>query len=82
MSNESAASLAAALGGHPTLASLELWNVGLEDGGARARAALVSADSSNPALKSLNLGRNLFSSEAREQLEALIDASRVRAKMY
>lgn len=82
MSNESAASLAAALGGHPTLASLELWNVGLEDGGARALAALVSADSSNPALKSLNLGRNLVSPAAINRIEEAAKRPGVSVRMY
>jgi hypothetical protein len=73
--------LAAALHGHPSLASLELWNVSLEDEGALSIARLAAPDG-NAALSELNLGRNLFSGEAREGIEATVDADRVRAKMY
>lgn len=76
-----ALTLSDALRGHPSLASLELWNVGLEDAGA-LRIGRLAARDGNAALAQLNLGRNLFSGEARELLEGMVDASRVRAKMY
>ena len=77
-----ARTLAAALRGHPSLTTLELWNVSLEDEGAIAIARLAAADG-NAALSELNLGRNLFSGEARERIaDGIVDASRVRAKMY
>ena len=54
----------------------------LEDEGALAIARLAAVDG-NTALSELNLGRNLFSGEAREQIaEGIVDAGRVRAKMY
>uniref|UniRef100_A0A7S2GVU5 Uncharacterized protein n=1 Tax=Haptolina brevifila TaxID=156173 RepID=A0A7S2GVU5_9EUKA len=79
--NEEAGQLATALTGHASLRSLELWNVGLEDEGALSIAQLATA-SGNTALSQLNLGRNLISGHGKELLEAMIDASRVHAKVY
>ena len=73
--------LSAALQGHPKLNSLELWNVALEDEGA-LHIAQLAAHGSPGVLTELNLGRNLISGEAREQLERIVDATRVHAKMY
>jgi len=76
-----ACALAAALRGHPTLQSLELWNVKLKDEGALALGALGGADG-NFALSRLNLGRNLISGLAKDKIEAAVDARRVELSMY
>ena len=78
-----AALLANALSGHASLTSLELWNVSLEDEGALSIGQLVAEGGTNPTLRELNMGRNLISAEAREQIEALIgDSAAVRVKMF
>ena len=83
VSDAAAATLASALAGHPTLTSLELWNVALEDEGAFAVAQLAAPPpNGNAALKSLNLGRSLIGPEAREKLDAIIDRERVHAQLY
>ena len=83
VSDAAAATLASALAGHPTLTSLELWNVALEDEGAFAAAQLAAPPpNGNRALKSLNLGRSLIGPEAREKLDAIIDRERVHAQLY
>ena len=83
MSDAAASRLAEALGGHPSLESLELWNVGLEDEGALSLGRLAAAANENncPRLASLNLGRNLVSADAREELEAMVSADRVRLRV-
>ena len=83
MSDAAASRLAEALGGHPSLESLELWNVGLEDAGALSLGRLAAAANENncPRLASLNLGRNLVSADAREELEAMVSADRVRLRV-
>ena len=46
-------------------------------------AGHVASGESNPALRELNMGRNLISAEAREQIEALVgDSTEVRVKMF
>ena len=60
LSDATAVALASALQGHPKLAELELWNVGLDDDGAIAIAQLATPQG-NAALRRLNLGRNLMS---------------------
>ena len=49
--------------------------------GALAAAAL-GAPFACPALRSLNLGRNLLSAEAKERVEALVQTSRVQLRTY
>jgi hypothetical protein len=81
--NEAAAALASGLRGHPSLESLELWNVGLEDDGALCIGRLAAPiPEGNAALRSLNLGRNVLSGETRDKLEAMVDGERVHAKVY
>ena len=66
------AGLAASLAGHPTLASLELWNVELDDDGALAVGALgapAGDGGGNAALRELNLGRNLLLPQTQQALE-------------
>jgi hypothetical protein len=60
--------LAASLSGHPGLRTLELWNVQLEDGGALAIGTLA-APGGPAALESINMGKNLMSGVAKEQIE-------------
>ena len=77
--------LAASLAGHPTLASLELWNVELDDDGALAVGALgapVGEGGGNAALRELNLGRNLLLPQTQQALEQAVDAARVRLRAY
>ena len=81
MGDHAASHLATALAGHPALGALELWNVALEDAGALAIGRLAARDGS-AALTQLNLGRNLYSGDAMQQLEALVDRDRVHAKIY
>jgi len=81
ISDEAAASLAEALHGHAALQMLELWNVALEDDGALSISQLATP-TGNQALTQLNLGRNLVSGPGRERIEGIIDASRVRVKVY
>lgn len=79
--DEAAEALALALGGHPTLEALELWNVGLTDTGAR-HVSMLAAPGTNPTLTSLNLGRNLLSPDTRSAIEGVIDRARVKVKLY
>ena len=77
--------LAASLAGHPTLASLELWNVELDDDGALAVGALgapAGEGGGNAALRELNLGRNLLLPQTQQALEQAVDAARVRLRAY
>ena len=77
--------LAASLAGHPTLASLELWNVELDDDGALAVGALgapAGDGGGNAALRELNLGRNLLLPQTQQALEQAVDAARVRLRTY
>eukprot|EP00310_Coccolithus_braarudii_P024523 CAMPEP_0183343416 /NCGR_PEP_ID=MMETSP0164_2-20130417/9339_1 /TAXON_ID=221442 /ORGANISM="Coccolithus pelagicus ssp braarudi, Strain PLY182g" /LENGTH=376 /DNA_ID=CAMNT_0025514233 /DNA_START=19 /DNA_END=1149 /DNA_ORIENTATION=- len=81
VSCSSAVGIAAALRRHPSLQSLEMWNVKLKDEGALALGSLGAADG-NFALSSLNLGRNLISGLAKAQIEALVDARRVELSIF
>lgn len=76
-----AVALASALRNHPSLESLELWNVQLEDEPALVLAALGARDG-NDALRRLNLGRNLLNIDTKERIEALVDTSRVQLRVY
>ena len=76
-----AAMLAAALAGHPTLKTLEVWKCGVDDEGAMCLGALAAVDG-NAALVELNLGSNLFSGACRERLEALVERQRVHVSTY
>lgn len=78
---KAACDLAAALRNHPTLRSLELWNVKLKDEGALALGTLAGADG-NFALSNLNLGRNLISGHTKDKIQAMVDIRRVELSMY
>jgi len=73
--------LATALAGHHALEVLELWNVALDDDGARALARL-GAPGGPQSLRTLNLGRNLLSPESRADVESVIDSQRVAVKLF
>jgi len=79
--NEAAEALSTVLAGHTALETLELWNVALEDDGARAIARLAARDGI-ATLRTLNLGRNLLSPESRDDVNAIADGERVLVKLF
>lgn len=81
LSDATAVALASALQGHPKLAELELWNVGLDDDGAIAIARLATPQG-NAALRRLNLGRNLMSGSGKEKIEQMVQGSSVQLRTY
>ena len=82
VSDATADRLSQALSGHPVLASLELYNVNLEDPGARSIARLARPDG-NQALTKLSLGKHCMLGETIQELEErVIDKERVHAQLY
>tara|TARA_B110001452_G_C15210605_1_gene419913 strand:+ start:177 stop:1400 length:1224 start_codon:yes stop_codon:yes gene_type:complete len=76
-----AVALVQALHGHPTLETLELWNVELDDEGGMA-VARFAAGGSCPALNKLTLGRHLLGPATIRAIEEMLDGSAVRVSLY
>ena len=82
VSDTAADTLSQALAGHATLATLELYNVNLDDAGGHSVARLATPGG-NGALTKLSLGKHCMLGETVIELEErIIDKERVRAQLY